>query len=478
MDADDEQQRIRRFWKDYLAHLGTQGVHARQLPWYRLRARQYIEASDVPLRQHTAVQVNAWHERLCSQASLADWQVLQAIDAVEHLLLFARAPASSEVDWQALKDAARRLSPQHPTLARQEGPLLDDLPVWKRRLIGEIRRRGYSWRTEQAYLQWLERLCRHAGSESPDSLDSHAIRTFLEALVVRRNVSASTQNQALNACAFYFKQILDRPLELGSFAHAKRPKRLPVVLTAQEVGRLLSHADGVPGLVIMLLYGTGMRLMEGLRLRVQDLDFGYRQITVRRGKGGKDRVVPFPAPLMDRLRAHLENVETLHQRDLDAGHGEVLLPDALARKYPNAGREWRWQWVFPSARLSVDPRSGTIRRHHMHESSVQRAVKRAAAQAGIDKRVGCHTLRHSFATHLLEQGSDIRTVQELLGHADVATTMIYTHVLNKGGQGVTSPLERLGMPPVPFEHSGTSEKAPSQAARSPRLAASMATRAR
>ncbi len=207
---------------------------------------------------------------------------------------------------------------------------------------------------------------------------------------------------------------------------------------------MLSQTNGVPGLIISLLYGTGMRLMEGLRLRVQDLDFDYRQITVRRGKGGKDRVVPFPAPLMDRLRTHLEKVRALHQQDLEAGHGEVLLPNALAKKYPNASREWRWQWVFPSARLSVDPRSDKIRRHHLHESSVQRAVKRAAARAGIHKRVGCHTLRHSFATHLLEQGSDIRTVQELLGHADVSTTMIYTHVLNKGGQGVTSPLERLG----------------------------------
>jgi len=444
MDAGDPQDPIRRFWKGYLAHLKAQGIQPRQLPWYRLRARQYIEATNAPLRQHRATQVKAWHERLCNQAGLADWQVLQAIDAVEHLLRFAGSPASTEVDWSALRDAARRLPLQHPTLARNEAPLADDLPDWKRRLIGEIRRRGYSWRTEETYLQWVERLCRHAGSETPDSLDEDAVRTFLEALVVRRNVSANTQNQALNACVFYFKHVLDRPLELGPFAHAKRPKRLPVVLTVEEVSRLLSHAHGVPGLIVALLYGTGLRLMEGLRLRVQDLDFGYRQITVRHGKGGKDRMVPFPAPLMERLLGQLEEVRALHRQDLDAGHGEVLLPNALARKYPNAGREWRWQWVFPSARLSVDPRSGRIRRHHLHESSVQRAVKRAAARAGIDKRVGCHTLRHSFATHLLEQGSDIRTVQELLGHADVSTTMIYTHVLNKGGQGVTSPLERLG----------------------------------
>ena len=440
-----DEEAVRKFWGRYLDYLKAQGIKPKQLPWYRLRARQYLEAFDIPLRQHKGAQVRAWHKRLCAQVGLADWQVIQAVDAVEQLFRFVRSPLANELDWEALKDQARRLPLEHPTLARQEAPLPDDLPEWKQRLIREIRRRGYSWRTEESYRRWLERLCRHAGSDSPDSLGANEVRAFLEALVVRRNVSANTQNQALNACAFYYNHILDRPLELGPFAYAKRPKRLPVVLTVDEVSRLLSQTGGVPGLIIALLYGTGMRLMEGLRLRVQDLDFGYRQITVRHGKGGKDRVVPFPAPLMDRLRTHLDEVRVLHRQDLEAGHGEVLLPNALSRKHPNAGREWRWQWVFPSARLSVDPRSDTIRRHHLHESSVQRAVKRAAARAGIHKRVGCHTLRHSFATHLLEQGNDIRTVQELLGHADVSTTMIYTHVLNKGGQGVTSPLERLGL---------------------------------
>ena len=296
---------IRRFWDRYLNYLKAQGIKARQLPWYRLRARQYIELSQTPLRQHRAAQVADWHKRLCNQAGLADWQVRQAIDAVEHLLRFARTPAVTEVDWRELRETARRLPLEHSTLARQEAPPPDNLPDWKQRLIREIRRRGYSWRTEETYRRWLERLCRHAGSESPDSLGAREVRAFLEALAVRRNVSANTQNQALNACAFYFNHILDRPLELGPFAYAKRPKRLPVVLTVDEVGRLLSHTDGVPGLIIALLYGTGMRLMEGLRLRVQDLDFGYRQITVRHGKGGKDRVVPFPAPLMDRLRIHL-----------------------------------------------------------------------------------------------------------------------------------------------------------------------------
>lgn len=255
-------------------------------------------------------------------------------------------------------------------------------------------------------------------------------------------MSASTQNQALNALVFLYEKVLERPLgDLGAFRRSRRPKRLPVVLSRNEVNRLLVELAGMHWLIGSLLYGTGMRLMEALRLRVQDLEFDRGLIVVRRGKGDKDRMVPLPESLADPLARHLEDVHALHQRDLDAGFGEALLPDALARKYPGAPREWRWQFMFPSGRLSRDPRSAATRRHHIHETAAQRAVTAAARRAGIAKKASCHTLRHSFATHLLESGYDIRTVQELLGHADVSTTMIYTHVLNRGGLAVRSPLD-------------------------------------
>jgi len=270
------------------------------------------------------------------------------------------------------------------------------------------------------------------------------VKAFLQALAVVGRVAASTQNQALNALVFFYDQVLEQPLgELGAFARAKRPQRLPVVLSRDEVMRLLTGLHGMHATMGALLYGTGMRLMECVRLRVKDVDFGYGQIVVRDGKGQKDRVVPLPVRLVEPLRAHLEKMRGLHRDDLVLGAGAVFLPDALARKYPNAAREWGWQYVFPASRLAADPRDGTVRRHHLHETSLQKAVRAATRAAGIEKPVSCHALRHSFATHMLEGGYDIRTVQELLGHSDVKTTMIYTHVLNRGGLGVVSPLDRV-----------------------------------
>lgn len=263
--------------------------------------------------------------------------------------------------------------------------------------------------------------------------------------MVRRNVAASTQSQALNALVFFYKNVLEHPLsEQIAFPHSKKPRRLPVVLTRDEVQRLFNHfRHPTQRLMANLLYGCGMRLMECVRLRVLDVDFGYQQILVRNGKGKKDRVVPLPTRLAGELRGQIEKIKTLHAKDLDEGFGRVYLPHALSRKYPNAEKEFRWQYVFPSAKLSTDPRSGITRRHHVHENGLQKHIKVAAEQAGIDKKVSCHTLRHSFATHLLESGYDIRTVQELLGHADVSTTMIYTHVLNRPGLSVTSPFDTL-----------------------------------
>jgi integron integrase len=268
------------------------------------------------------------------------------------------------------------------------------------------------------------------------------VEAFISDLANNRNVTASTQNQALNAILFLYQEVLGIKLEwMDAFDRAKRPSRKPVVLTRDEVRAVLAHLDGTAWLMANLLYGTGMRLMECVRLRVKDVDFSYKQITVRDGKGQKDRVTMLPEKLVVPLREHLAKNSALHEQYLKHGFGEVYLPNALERKYPNANREWGWQYVFPATSLSVDPRSGKKRRHHIDEKRLQRAIKNAVRRANLTKPASSHTLRHSFATHLLENGYDIRTVQELLGHKDVSTTMIYTHVLNKGGRGVNSPLD-------------------------------------
>ena len=307
-----------------------------------------------------------------------------------------------------------------------------------------IRRRHYSPRTEETYVHWIRRFIYFSGKRHPAELGAPEVTAFLNHLASERNVAAATQNQALSALVFLYREVLAQPLPwLDGLDRAKRPSRLPSVLTVDEVTRLLASLRGMRWLMASLLYGAGLRLRECLKLRVKDIDFGYRQILVRDGKGGKDRVTMLPASVIDRLRRHLERVRALHERDLIEGYGDVELPDAIARKYPRAPYEWGWKFVFPSHKRSVDPASGAIRRHHVYENYLIRSVKQAARDAGIAKHVTCHTLRHSFATHLLESGYDIRTVQELLGHSDVSTTMIYTHVLNKGGHGVRSPLDRL-----------------------------------
>ena len=305
-----------------------------------------------------------------------------------------------------------------------------------------IRRRNYSYRTEEAYVNWIRRFIYFSGRRHPAELGAAEVTAFVSHLARERDVAAATQNQALSALLFLYKVVLGQPLPwLDELERAKRPARLPTVLTRGEVERLLAAMRGTKWLMASLLYGSGLRLTECLKLRVKDIDFGYGQILVRDGKGAKDRVTMLPASLVEPLKRQLQVAKVLHDADVAAGYGEVELPDALARKYPRAPYEWAWKFVFPSERLSVDPRSGAIRRHHVYENFVTRGVKRAARAARIEKHVSCHTLRHSFATHLLEAGYDIRTVQELLGHVDVSTTMIYTHVLNKGGRGVASPLD-------------------------------------
>lgn len=307
-----------------------------------------------------------------------------------------------------------------------------------------LRVRHYSLRTEEAYLGWIRRYVQFHDRRHPREMGAAEAEAFLSDLAVNRNVSASTQNQALAALLFLYKDVLEVDLPwLHGMAKAKRPKRLPTVLTVREVEIVLEGIGGTLGLFVRLLYGTGMRLFECQRLRVKDVDFGMSQITVRDGKGGKDRMAMLPLALAEPLRSHLQQVKALHGEDLSQGFGEAWLPDALAVKFPNAPWEWGWQFVFPAASFSVDPRSGTKRRHHIHERSVQKAMRKSVVAAGLVKHVSPHTLRHSFATHLLQSGYDIRTVQELLGHKDVSTTMIYTHVLNRGGRGVVSPLDRI-----------------------------------
>jgi integron integrase len=318
----------------------------------------------------------------------------------------------------------------------------DRKPKFIEQMRSFMRARRYSLRTEQAYLDWVRRFILFHAKRHPREMAETEVVEFLTHLATQRNVAASTQNQALSALLFLYQQFLGKKLgRLDGALRASRPPRLPVVLTREEVRSVLAHVRPPYRLMAELLYGSGLRLLECLRLRVKDVDFGYSRIVVRDGKGAKDRVTMLPGRLRRPLKEHLAHAKAVHERDLQLGFGSVHLPDALERKYPNAHRSWMWQYVFPAAKRSVDPVSGRVQRHHVLEKSLQNAVANAVRATGIAKPASCHTLRHSFATHLLDGGYDIRTVQELLGHKDVSTTMIYTHVLNRPGIGVKSPLD-------------------------------------
>jgi len=304
-----------------------------------------------------------------------------------------------------------------------------------------IRIKHYSYRTEETYLDWARRYILFHQKRHPAEMGATEIQAFLAHLASERTVAASTQNQALSAILFLYREVLHKEIEPVLLSSAKRPERLPTVLTREETLRVIDWLHGTHRLMAQLLYGSGLRLMECVRLRVKDIDFDYKTLTVRDGKGEKDRVAPLPESVTPDLKRQIERTRLFHEEDLAAGCGKVYLPDALERKYPNAAHELIWQYIFPAPKRSLDPRSGVERRHHLDSSGLQRAVKQAAQKAGIQKRVSCHTFRHSFATHLLQNGYDIRTVQELLGHKDVRTTMIYTHVLQRGGLAVRSPLD-------------------------------------
>jgi integron integrase len=321
------------------------------------------------------------------------------------------------------------------------------IPNPKAKLLDQVREvmrvKHYAIRTEATYCDWVRRYVRFHGFKCREELlpAEPKIEAFLSDLAVKGKVAVSTQNQAFNALLFLYREVLHTQLGDIDSVRSTRPVRVPTVLTSEEAKQIISLMSGTPQLVVKIIYGAGLRLLEALRLRVHDVDFGMKQVTVRDGKGAKDRYTMLPEKVIPALEEQLQKVKVVHQQDLAQGYGAVYLPGALDRKYPNAPREWGWQYIFPARDLSIDPRSGARRRHHLDEAAVQKAIKLAAGRSGIAKRVSSHTFRHSFATHMLQRGSDIRTIQELLGHNDVSTTMIYTHVLRQGGQGARSPLD-------------------------------------
>lgn len=459
--------RVSRFWTAYLALLRRFRVPDRALPWYRKHVEALIASRpDLRLRSWQAADAAAWLDHLARDPRAADWRLAQQVEAIRLLFRhFLCLQWAQDFDWDHWVGDAPRLGDDHPTLARSySAPLLDapdgedrrrggllakaDASLYGR-FVAAIRVPDYSIHTETSYLGWINRFLRFHAGRAPQDCAEPEVAAFLEHLAVRREVSGSTQAQALNALVFFYAKVVERPLgEIGPFRRPTKPRRIPTVLSTAEVAGLLAQMSGMKALMARLMYGSGLRVMECARLRVQDVDFDYRQVIVRCGKGRKDRVTPLPAALIEPMRRQVAWRSRLHEQDLAAGVDGVFLPGALARKYPGAERDLRWQFLFPGSRIASDPRSGARRRHHLHQTALQKAIRAAALSAGLNKRVTSHTLRHSFATHLLAGGADIRTVQELLGHADVSTTMIYTHTLGVGGRGAQSPLDRLVAEPL------------------------------
>ena len=449
--------RIEQFWTRYLEVLRLFRVPKRALPWYRKHVQGFIDDHPgVRLQEQTPEHLVQWFERLARNPLVGDWQFRQKVDALRLLFChFLKTPWAVDFDWEQWLAGATPLGRDHPTVARTyemidqavknpKNGLGKRFPELYRKFLAAIRIPEYSVNTEHSYLGWINRFLRFHNDILPHHCAEPQVASFLEYLAVQRKVAGATQAQALNALVFFFTQVLEKPLgDIGPFKRPTRPRRLPTVLSPREIEALLAVLHGMNGLMIRLMYGTGMRVMECARLRILDLDFDYRNIVVRGSKGKKDRTVPMPEILAAELTRQIEKVKRIHDKELQAGLGSVFMPGALARKYPNAEKELRWQYLFPSSRPAQDPRTGVMRRHHIHQTVIQKAVRKAAAEIGILKRITTHTLRHSFATHLLESGADIRTVQELLGHADVSTTMIYTHVAGRGAPGARSPLDTL-----------------------------------
>lgn len=446
-------------WQRYIDLLQQQVKSKRAHRYYVSHVEQFIKAfGQRPLSQLSADDLVRYLKESASRSDLQTYQYQQLVDALR--LLFKNlvpTDVGKQVDWHFWHQAANTLPKSHPTIMEQTLPkellTAEDnasaLSSGSQALLAEmalsLRTNNYAFRTERTYLHWANRFLRSVHHKAVSDLDQRDVEAFLASLVLTRNVSASTQGLALNSAIYLFNHVLQRPLENLAFKRATKHRKLPVVLSPKEVQRVLEQMTGLYGTMASLIYGTGLRLMECVRLRIKDVDFEYSRIVVHDGKGGKDRLVPLPNGLVPDLKAHFKKqVRPLFEQDRANDVGAVYLPNALSRKHPNAGLEWGWQYCFPSARLSADPRSNDVRRHHIHETSLQKAIAKAGKTSLLAKPISAHVLRHSFATHLLEQGYDIRTVQQLMGHSDVATTMIYTHVLNRPDLlPVISPLDRL-----------------------------------
>lgn len=448
------------FWNNYLTTLSEAGVKPALLTWYVRHCETFIRRNrETRLKQHTAESVTSYLSELINSPETKAWQKKQAIDALQYLFKCIRAPLHLEIDWDYWKSSCMDLEPDHDLNYRKSHPVVytdDDLSsathkTDKTAIASEInclriaiRRKNYSIRTEKAYIDWFQRFLKFNAHKDITEIDSQDVVAFLEYLAIRRGVSAKTQSLALNALSYYFKNVREKEIgDISHFVRAKPRQKLPIVLTRSEVSNVLEQLKGVQWLVVSLLYGAGLRIMEAVRLRVQDIDFGFNQIVVREGKGNKERVVPLPARLIQPLKDHLLKVRRQHEDDLSQGNGSVFMPHTLEKKYGKSCQLWVWQYAFPSYKLSVDPRTGSIRRHHINESSIQKQVRNVSRTLTINKRVTCHSFRHSYATHLLERGMDIRTIQVLLGHADVSTTMIYTHLANFSNGKTSSPLDDL-----------------------------------
>ena len=465
-----DNQSVSRFWAKFSKKSISYGVKPDSILWVVKQAESYIKYySDEKLAIHEARHVTQYLNEKYRNPLLLDWQFRQIQLAIKILFTdMVQVSWSASFPWDKWHQKAASLKSKHKStrdfsaneLLRLKESLNDkydtnqglfkkvfeQFPQYIESLVISLRTQRYAKRTERAYLGWFLRFVAFHDMKSPENYTELDIIDYLEYLVFKRKVSSSTQTQALNALVFFYKSILQLSVSDNIiFTRSKKPKRLPVVLSKNEINAYFSsmNNNSIHSLSVHLLYGCGMRIMECLRLRILDVDFDYNQILVRQAKGNKDRVVPIPQKIMPRLQEQIEKVKALHQQDLGQGFGSVYIPEALLRKYSSIDKDTKWQYVFPASKISKDPDSGILRRHHIHESVLQKFIRHTATKAQITKRVSSHVFRHSFATHLLENGYDIRTVQELLGHADVSTTMIYTHVLNKPGVLVKSPLDLL-----------------------------------